>query len=995
MDRFNEADVCSKILLPYLKSLNIKTSQIKFEKTFSIRLGRSVYDVKQNERNLISGRLDVLVKDEDGNNLFIFELKATDQKLTKDDVDQGISYARLLDQIAPFVIVSNVKNTQIFDTYTKKEITGEDISAKKVLSIEESINLRFEALSQFLGYSSENLQAFCKDQNSRGMLALKGTNEYRKYNPKTYVKRKPVRAAVNSFVTSDSIAFAILGESGVGKTNELCSITEELATKHLVLFLNANEISESVEKSLYDEFDWGFPEQTTFTAIVKRLENLGKKLNKRVIIIIDSLDEAVALNFERKISELTSNIESCQGHVKLIVSIKTSDWKKFSQFRDVSSKLALHLDRSWYEPKDVEDPKPYILTKFNSLEKEKALKAYSKFYQLSDIPEGSTKNACDHPFMLRVVSELYANNKEILGDLSEENLISSWIQKKLNQTDGEDDSCRLALIYLSEEIYKESLHKNDVTLAEFERASFDNVHKDFTNIDSIRIFKKLESIGFITIHTDEEERKSYSFYYGPVRDYFIAKYILRLDEISPDKLTIKLPNILKNRILRGALFWHLRKAPSGQIHAVKSHVFFRASEYIKTYNCILDSLFPHLKHLLPPNSNNGVGVCFINRGDFLEYGLFPLKHENDEKVIELKFSNFEGPNQSEAHKQQLELNVVDYQGGGDNFLNSDPKKTAAKRVLKKVKGAIENGVLNESSNSTLLQEGVLAIISSNEFLHRNSNLYKGMRFDLPLNLNDINKQIQIAFGRYHYLRKLDKELTQLYQAEKEEMDKHLAKEIERGITYDAPHMFDGHELQFICTLVRQLRQYDAEITKQVLPLPYSSEKYYVDDVVSSYSDEQMIDYICIFFTKAFDAYKDIVTLNFPGIFDRFENLQKLPYKLYVEFARENVKGWNFKYAVKKESTEKTEVVVKISPDKPLFQFINRKTFIDGIESKIHFFSNGSVDFIFLPRSGTGFNRPSDSISSLMPIRNYVYDLIKRDFENVSYEDLLTKLGEMP
>jgi len=991
MDKSNEAEICNRVLLPYLKSLNIKTSQIRYEQTFSIRLGRSVYDVNQKERKLISGRLDVLVKNEDGNNLFLFELKAPDQKLTKDDIDQGVSYARLLDQIAPFVIVSNGKNTQIFDTYTKEEITGEEISAKNELSIEESINLRFEALSKFLGYSAENLQAFCKDQNSRGMLALKGTNENRKYNPQTYVVRKSVRDAVNSFVSSDSIAFAISGESGVGKTNELCSITEELATNHLVLFLSANEISESVERSLYDEFDWGFPEQTSFTAIIKRLENLGKKLNKKVIIIIDALDEAVAVNFERKISELTSNIASCLGHVKLIVSIKKSYWKRFSQFRDIPSKLLLHLDRRWNDAKDGEDPEPYTLTKFNSLEKEKALITYSKFYQLSDIPEGSTKKACEHPFMLRVVSELYGNNKEIPSVLSEEVLISSWINKKLNQTDGEEEVSRLALIKLSEEIYKESLQKKDVVLIEYERVSFDKLHKDFTDNNSIRLFKKLESIGFITIHTNEVGKKSYSFYYGPVRDYFLAKYILKLDALSSEEFTLKLPNILKNRVLRSALFWYLRKAPADHIYAVRSHVLFRASEYIDTYNNILNSQFPHLKHLLPPNSNIGVGICYVNKGDFLEYGLFPLRNENDERVIELAHSNFEGLHQRKAHKHLLELNAIDYQCGGDNFLNSDPKKTAAKRVLKKVEIAIENGVLNQSNNRTILQEGVLAIISSNEFLHRYSNLYRGMRFNLPLSLDDISNQIQLAFGRYHYLKKLDKELTQLYKAEKKEMDKHITREIERGKTYDPPHFFNGHELQFIYTLVSQLRHYDDEITKQVLPVPYSREKYYVDDIVSSYSDEQMVEYICTFFKKAFDAYKDIVTLNFPGISDRFDNLQNLPYKLYVEFTRENVKGWSFKYAINKESTEKTEVIVKISPDEPLFQFVNRKWLIDGKESKLEFLSNISIDFIFLPRSAPGFNRPRDSIASLMPIRSYVYDLIKTDFEKISYEDLLREI----
>ena len=55
--KINETELCSKILLPYLKALNIDSSQISLEKSFSIRLGHTVIDIRKKERDKISGRL--------------------------------------------------------------------------------------------------------------------------------------------------------------------------------------------------------------------------------------------------------------------------------------------------------------------------------------------------------------------------------------------------------------------------------------------------------------------------------------------------------------------------------------------------------------------------------------------------------------------------------------------------------------------------------------------------------------------------------------------------------------------------------------------------------------------------------------------------------------------------------------------------------------------------------------------------------------------------
>lgn len=60
-------------------------------------MGRQTHEIN-GEKERASGRLDILFKNRD-QNLFVVETKPQDQKLSEEDKEQAISYARLLKQI--------------------------------------------------------------------------------------------------------------------------------------------------------------------------------------------------------------------------------------------------------------------------------------------------------------------------------------------------------------------------------------------------------------------------------------------------------------------------------------------------------------------------------------------------------------------------------------------------------------------------------------------------------------------------------------------------------------------------------------------------------------------------------------------------------------------------------------------------------------------------------------------------------------------------------
>lgn len=116
----NEEEIRGKLLLPYLKDLGFDESEVSLEYNFKIRLGKTVRP--------INGRSDILCK-RNGINLFIVELKNDSISIDQNDIEQGISYARTLeDNIAPFTIVTNGKDTKIFDSVSKKELTDKNIA---------------------------------------------------------------------------------------------------------------------------------------------------------------------------------------------------------------------------------------------------------------------------------------------------------------------------------------------------------------------------------------------------------------------------------------------------------------------------------------------------------------------------------------------------------------------------------------------------------------------------------------------------------------------------------------------------------------------------------------------------------------------------------------------------------------------------------------------------------------------------------------------------
>lgn len=110
---------------------NIPRDQLVEQWRFTIRLGHNTHEVDGIALWEKSGRADIIIN-YDGRPLAVVELKREDLELTDADYEQAQSYANLLTPRSPLVIVTNGRDTHVYDANTGQSWSGEQDAAKEV-----------------------------------------------------------------------------------------------------------------------------------------------------------------------------------------------------------------------------------------------------------------------------------------------------------------------------------------------------------------------------------------------------------------------------------------------------------------------------------------------------------------------------------------------------------------------------------------------------------------------------------------------------------------------------------------------------------------------------------------------------------------------------------------------------------------------------------------------------------------------------------------------
>ena len=884
----NEEEIRGKILLPFISDLGFDLSEISLEKTFTIRLGKS--------QHLIRGRSDILCK-RNNQNLFIIELKSDSIQISQDDIDQGISYARaLVDNIAPFTIVTNGKSTRIFDSISRLELTGKKISEHSdfwkngfTLSTDEELRIRYEALKRFISLSSENLSLFCKNQVQDRLGPIVGglDSPTSKFVEELYIQREDLLSAFEQFIQSNTTAFGIVGAAGVGKTNVMCSLALQSLDSSFVFFYNAALINKSPLEHIAQDLNVAFSSKSDEILVLKKLSELGRSVNKKVLLFIDAIDESLDSNLSLELSEIVLSVRNLEN-IKICLSCKSNVWESILCINGTHTHLFEELRRSHGHSEIPKQSPGYRLEDFRDYELQKVIPIYKRVFGFKGDISENLLNELRNGFFLRIFSEVYSH-KQVPKKINDRYLIKEYLDQSLRKTRIGFQSCLRILSKLGSIFVNHSYN-------EVEKFYDFGINSE-TLLDNLNIAlgDSLPEDLFarnILSKSNKADSNNISFYYSKIRDYIICFHSFKLDQLNHDDFYDILDLFFQNHIGQSAIRFYLEHASVDHRQAVIGFKKHRALTYVLDYDSYLNENFRSIKELFIPYTEGEIGIILPVDLKADGYALYPFQSNGSEKVL---FENLENPFSKDDHHQRLsELGADTVHLNHTFFLKKDQKKEVRENIFRQLEKKIKRGYLSTYCSNVLLIEQVATIVY---YYHKNLG-YNSKILDseiphfqniYPIDLEDLRRRVY-KFRAYHHYGKrahsskiVDQMVDEAFQNNIdipqlrisgdfppfEELSKIVNILIDRGITELGKHYLPYPDISI--SESRRLRK--------------NSASRFQDIMYSQYTEDQAKLFIERFLTLLERCYKEFIEYNFPTFKNQFEFYTTMPHE-YVIYTHE-------------------------------------------------------------------------------------------------------------
>lgn len=923
-----EADVDVRVVYPYLQALGVQPDQVRAQHTFSIRLGRNIYRIDSGaprgaDGGVASGRLDYLVVNADHEPLFLVELKGPDEELTEDDRDQGVSYARLVHPIAPLVLVTNGRESRIYDTVTKELLSAPNHAALVRtggrLTVDDDLRLRAEALEHFVGYSTENVAAFSRVQQAARMTLVLGEAGRGKYIPELYQPRKAARDAFQAFLGSTSHIFVLGAPSGFGKTNEMCALAAEGGREHIALFFNGSELHGSFAETLVAEFEWFFSQALTAPQLCRRLAQLARASGHPVLIFVDAIDEALDVDaFARELSDFATHLESLGGAVRVIVSAKPEQWHRFARVRGADSALqragfraragaATAAAREGQEP-----PMSVVLGPLDSEEHEAARSAYALHFGVTGTWSYAVREATRDPFLLRIVCEVAARGV-LPTDPAERALVREYVDQILRRT-GDEDLARRELTAVARAIvtYGERERRDPErhqSARRSRKAAWVRLEPPVVTVSgtgaraaaglaaTAPLADALVAHGLLLRARDAEGRERLHFAYDRVRDYAVATLGLELDRrASREAFRDTAADALASPAGAAALQWYLPYTTPAQWEGFLQVADRRASQMLDAYEAFRSLLATEVRAAVDPRTTGDIGVVYTVSPKGSSLALFRRDGSDLPRVVrdDATFAEIWRSNDGRERGTPLVPHARrgNAMGGSGMPFITEPLEYAAERGLAELALAVDRGRLPDDADEYLLSERVVALANDQESnlglrrmrrSHGTSSAQRLFGFDLyPLDLDALAPQLQSALAlevfREEEMRRLIDEQVRLARQSGRAVgtvsasiswteDRLLSlreradREVAGGATFHGRN--DDSPLDLLVSAVEVLRRRGRRtLDTPLLPPPDRIPAGYSRPLEAEYSDNQLSRLIEEIVTRARDAFLHLCDTSF-------------------------------------------------------------------------------------------------------------------------------------
>lgn len=704
----NEEEVKTKVVLPLLAKYGIGPDEISLEQSFNLKVGRYTLRVDTGKQiETAQPRLDLLIS-RSGKNLCIIEVKTQGHKLTEEDRDQAISYARLVHPIAPYAVTTNGREAQIYDTISKRLLTAADLKLAGGFEVTLPEDLQYETLKLFFGYSINNLLAFCSAQSAINLRPLIGSkqDQAKKYIPELHTPRQSLLQSVGSFLSSSDPLFVVLAASGMGKTSSLCHLVYHLLSQgEAVLFFQGLTLRTDLLEEIGHEFNWSFAEAgSSSISVLKRVESvLG---GRQLVVVVDAIDEWVHPQKVQSLARLATHLNG--SPLKLILSCKLNTWSQFVEQRGTPTGIVecVYHDPGDHTPHTGSDRVPgYYLQPWDGREFHDTLERYRKFYSFQGYFEDKAlQEARRNPFFLRVFFEVAESSKLEHLTLSAREFFEAYYEKLTRKT-GDQELARKQLRAVAEVLFLANI--DAMAIDELERKI--GLGLDRSLMGDLFAHNILERA-----HTNGTEYVRFSF--QGLRDYLIVFHVLKWHEASIEEFSRSVADLQKEGVHQEVLQLFYRQGYTEKNRLLDSELRLRAERYLDFYNTVLHEHFPILQCRFSPCSQGKIGfIATINLTDqcFFHYGFRELRNVVDERVL---FLPVDSP---------WETNLPDLYGAyslhATPFAWDYKKRDVIEEVLNseivpQLETIIGRGLLDESVSEEMASEMIVALVKQHRDL---------------------------------------------------------------------------------------------------------------------------------------------------------------------------------------------------------------------------------------------------------------------------------------
>jgi hypothetical protein len=880
-DLANEEDVKNKIVVPYLQSLGFDTSELSFEMSFQIQVGRSLHTIDGRDQGRTSRpRLDILVQ-RNGQNLFIVEVKGPDIVIDQHDIDQAVCYARLLHPIAPICLLTNGTDWKLIDSVTKQDVEQTTVNPHMPLHVTLPQETYYQALKYFFGYSRENILTFCHWQIKDAMQELLGSAEDRnkKYIPELYEERKHLTQEAQNFLASGARCFGVVGDSGSGKTCWACSSTlRSLERGIATFFYRGSDVANGILEAISRDLNWVLSHHYHDIQAAKRLLELFE--HEQIVIWIDDIDGLSLASVRRMLTEFLR--KTGQHPVKLLLTCKSTTWQYLLEEDGSPTALASQVYL-------VNDAQGYRVGLLNGQEFQAMVMKYRAFYHYDGPFDIEALEVCQRiPFLLRVHFEVAAHRSQPYIGYTVVDFFEDYVQKLCDRFDEQKDMIRRLLIKIAHCFYK--LNSDEIELFAL---------LDALNINLLQSLpEQLFSLSILE-RTYRDQTVYVSFYFKKLRDYLIAFSDLRWHKKSTQDFQHTCSQMQRQGIPLDVLSLYYTLTPVDEHKRVlDSQVYTNATTFLSLYESILDTDFPAFKPSFPPNTSGPigfVGYLDLSRPFISMHGFRPLK-EGETKILLMPVSPMPGAwrNENKGYLVgSLRMHWTDSSHGFQAF--DIAQEVFSHHILPRLQESLERGMLDESKNRALLIERVLATCLQ-EYAEDYQRLHGASQPLFPLQLKEL--KTLFLYRRAYNLLLIQHIRPQIVKERIEGPSPEELRDIEHlaWIQAQAGKLMSSEDIPFQEDPAPLLLLQDIECLEKLgvreivqTPLTEWYERGYRDRwtlVHDSNHQEALEALINELLLTFLNEYRILAEHNFPTLYQQFELYQLMPVKMFWAIGKE-------------------------------------------------------------------------------------------------------------